>query len=779
MKWFARALAALVAVVALAAVGGWLSLRQSLPQLSGEAPLAGLGAPVTVARDSLGVVQITAETKVDAVRALGFVHAQERFFGMDLLRRASAGELSALLGGALVGTDTTLRVHRFRTRARAAVGALSRRERALLAAYTAGVNAGLEALGARPFEYAVLRQAPRPWREEDTFLVAYAMFLDLQRGGLDDELETQAERAGLPSAVRRFLDPAGDRWDAPLVGPAVVPPGIPPPDSLGGYRPGAVDPSGEPSEKYAALRPMARDAAAGSNNWAVAGSRSATGSALVADDMHLGLRLPHLWFRAEMQVAGRRIGGVTLPGTPAVIVGATQDVAWGFTNSYGDFTDLVQLVPAGRTGWIETDGGPVPLDTLTEVVEVAGGDAVAFRVVESPFGPVLFTDTRGARYAAQWAAHRPDAVNLALGDLWDARALADALAIAHRAGVPAQNFVAGDRAGRVGWTIAGRIPRRVGRDGQVPVLSTDPNARWSGWLTSGAVPTAENPPDGLLWTANNRVVTGEALERIGLGPYAHGARARQIRDRLRAHRGVFTEADLFAVQLDDRAVFLARWQRLLLETLDRADATPARTALLARAAAWDAEASAGSSGYGAVKRFRNALVGRLTPAMLAPAQRLFADADDLGESALWALVTEQPAHLLPEGAVSWDALLVGAADTAAEAPDRWGDENRLQMAHPMADALPFVGRWLRMPAVPQAGDGRMPRVAQTDFGASQRMVVSPGFEERGILHMPGGQAGHPLSPFWGAGHDAWAEGRPLPFRPGRARWTLRLVPAAG
>ena len=166
MRWIARALAALLVVVLLAAAGGWGFLRASLPTLDGEAAVAGLGAPVAVERDSLGVVRITAATRADALRALGYVHAQERFFGMDLLRRAAAGELAALLGADLVGTDTTLRVHRFRSRARAAVESLPPDEHALLAAYTAGANAGLADLGARPFEYAVLRQAPAPWREE-------------------------------------------------------------------------------------------------------------------------------------------------------------------------------------------------------------------------------------------------------------------------------------------------------------------------------------------------------------------------------------------------------------------------------------------------------------------------------------------------------------------------------------------------------------------------------------------------------------------------------------
>ena len=776
VKWIVRALAALLVVVVLLALGGWLFLRASLPQLDGERALAGLGAPVTVERDSLGVVRIVAQNRLDATRALGFIHAQDRFFGMDLLRRAAAGELSALLGSATVDTDRVLRPHRFRVHAREAVALLSSADRALLTAYTEGVNAGLDALGARPFEYGVLREAPARWQEEDAFLVAYAMFLDLQRAGLDDELETRAERLGLPPAVRAFLDPAGDAWDAPLMGAPIPASDVPPADSLDGYRPGPVDPAAEAAETYAA---RAGAPPVGSNNGAVAGARTETGAALVADDMHLGLRLPHIWYRAQIEIGDQRIGGVTLPGVPAVIVGSTRHVAWGFTNSYGDFSDLVRLVPGATPGTVRTATGEVVLDTLRETIAVAHGDPVALEVVQSPWGPVLYTDESGAAYAVQWAAYRPESVNLALGDLWEARSLDDALAIAHRAGVPAQNFVVGDRTGRVAWTIIGRIPQRTGRDGQMPTLSTDPAAAWSGWVDAAAVPVLSDPTDGLIWTANNRVASGEALALIGLGPYAHGARAHQIRDNLQRHTGRFSERDLLDVYLDDRAVYYERWQRLLLDVLDDdavAERGSSRASLRERVQGWDGRASVTSPGYGVVKRFHDGLAGRLTPAMMAPARARYADADDLSESALYRLVTEQPAEWLPEGAASWDALLLEAADAAGDVPQTWGEQNRAAIAHPLAEALPFVGRWLRMPADPLAGDGRMPRVARPTFGASERMVVSPGFEERGILHMPSGNAGHPLSPYWGAGHDAWVEGRPLPFLAGRARWTLRLHP---
>lgn len=772
MRTARRVLLGLILLVVLLAGGAYAFLRGSLPVLDGTRSLAGLGADVTVERDSLGVVKITAATKADALRALGFVHAQDRFFGMDLLRRAAAGELAALLGRDLVGADSTLRVHRFRAHAAAALAALPDSHRALVRAYTDGVNAGLGGLSARPFEYAVLRQTPEPWREEDAFLVAAAMFLDLQRDGLPDELETAAERAALPNALARFFDPLGDRWDAPLEGDTLASPPLPPADSLAGYRPGPLDPGGRPGETYAS-NGLPGDLAAGSNNGAVSGARSATGAAMVADDMHLGLRLPNIWYRAELNVGDDRIGGVTLPGVPGVIVGSTRHIAWGFTNSYGDFIDLVELVPGSAPGLVRTDSGEVRLDTLRETIRVAGGDSVRLDLVQSPWGPVLYRSDSSA-YAVQWSAYLPGALNLGLVDLWNARTRDDAFAVAHRTGVPAQNFVVGDRDGRVGWTIIGRLPNRTGRNGQTPVRSTDPNARWNGWRDPSEIPTVVDPSDGVVWTANNRVVSGDDLRTLGLGPYAHGARAQQIRDNLRRHAGPFAEADLLAVYLDDRALVLDRWQRLLLDLYDGA---ASNASLRDRLAAWNGRASVDSRAYGVVHCFRNRFAGHLTPALLAPVRARYPDADDLSESALWTIATEKPAALLPPGAASWDDLMLGLAEACArDVPPTWGEANRVAIAHPMADALPLVGRFLRMPPDPQAGDGRMPRVARPDFGASERMAVSPGFEDRGILHMPGGNAGHPLSPYWGAGHDAWVEGRPLPFRPGRARWTLRLTP---
>lgn len=792
--WIRRlALAAGVLVAAAAGLGllAWLRLSASLPALDGSAALPGLSAPVRIERDALGVPRIRAASRADAARAMGFLHAQERFFQMDLQRRRAAGELAELVGGAALPLDRDVRVHRFRARAARVLAAASAADRALIEAYTEGVNAGLAALGAPPFEYQILGTPPARWRPEDSVLTVLAMYLVLQ-GELEGEEANRALlRDTLPEPLFRFLTPKSDGWDAPLVGTALEVPPIPGPEifDLRGRRLPDLPPPPPGSE----LPP------AGSNNWALAGAHSAGAGALVANDMHLGWSVPNIWYRASLEYPGpggdlRRITGVTLPGEGFVVVGSNGDVAWGFTNSMGDWEDLVVLDPApGDAAAYLTPDGAHRLERFSEVLHVRGGADETLEVEESIWGPVVRKDHRGRRLAARWVAHDPEAVNLRLGDLDGARNVDEALAIAARAGVPAQNFVCGDRAGRIAWTIIGPMPRRVGFDGFLPTSWADGSRRWDGWLAPSEHPRVVDPPGGRIWSANQRVVDGAALAAIGVGNYVSGARARQIRDDLANLEGA-TERDLLAVQLDNRALFLARWRDLLLGLLDPAALAqhPRRSALRSLLEGWNARADGGSAAYRMLRAFRDRAFAQLFAPIVAEARAAdprfsYSATGFLQEGPLWRLVSEHPAHLLDPRFASWrERLLALVDDTLADvAPrgepldaERWGSVNRLEMHHPLSRVLPLAGSWLDMPESPLGGDGYMPNALTSLWGPSERMAVSPGHEEQGILHMPGGQSGHPLSPYYRAGHEAWLHGEPLPFLPGPAQHVLELVPAA-
>ncbi len=298
-----------------------------------------------------------------------------------------------------------------------------------------------------------------------------------------------------------------------------------------------------------------------------------------------------------------------------------------------------------------------------------------------------------------------------------------------------------------------------------------------------------DPTDGRLWTANNRTVDGAALAVLGNGGHDLGARAQQIRDDLRA-RGNFTPGNLLDIQLDDRAILLARWQRLLQNTL--ADSTdPALQELRELTTRWRGHAATDSVDYRLVRAFRT----QVTTAVLAPfaarVKQRYADFtwpdSSNAEAAVWMLIRAQPVHLLDPQYANWQALLVASAKHVATtlgaqpgglAARTWGERNHSKIDHPLAVALPpWLAQFIDMPDQPLPGDQNMPRVAAPGFGASERLAVAPGDEVHGTLSMPGGQSDNPLSPYFGAGHEDWVAGRPTPLLPGKSRHTLMLQPA--
>jgi penicillin amidase len=769
-------------------------LASTLPQLDGAAALPGLGSAVRVEFDSFGVPTIRAADRLDAARAVGFLHAQNRFFQMDLLRRRSAGELADLIGADLLPIDRRSRIHRFREVARRSVAALSESDRALLDAYAAGVNAGLASLGAAPFEYMILRAEARPWLPEDTILVLLSMFMELndQEGRLESDLGLMRDL--LPAPLVDFLAPAGTEWDAPVTGSAVAQPPIPGPevfDLRTEMRTSATNVPPAPGDPESDVPRQVE----GSNNWAVQGSLTVNGGALLANDMHLGLSVPNTWYRASIVAPGEgggpdpRVTGVTLPGAPVLVAGSTGRVAWGFTNSYGDWTDLVvlEIDPNDASAYLTPDG-PRKFERHEETLHVRGGADETLAVESTIWGPVLDTDHLGRRRVMRWIAHDVHGINIGISRMESARTLEEAFDAAHRAGVPPQNCVVAEATGRIGWTIMGAIPRRTGFDGRFPESWADGSRRWDGWLDPDDYPSLVDPDGGRIWSANARVVDGERLRRIGDGGYDLGARARQIRDDLAAIPRARPE-DLMKIQLDDRALFLERWRDLLLAELTPAalEGHPRRRELREAAEAWGAEASIGSAGYRMVRAFRLALSRDVMDALTSRCReadgRFRAGRIPQSEGPVWALLTARPPHLLDPKYGTWSDQILAAADEAIEpfrgrplAARTWGERNRVRVEHPLLGGLPVLGRWFSMPVEPLPGDADMPRVQGIDFGASERMVVSPGHEEEGLFHMPAGQCANPLSPHFGDGHAAWAEGRPTPFLPGATASTLTLGP---
>jgi penicillin amidase len=786
-----RALLLLVAVALAAglAAGFWIraQLRSSLPQLAGTHQLPGLTERVIVDRDALGVPTIRGRSREDVARATGFVHAQDRFFQMDLGRRRSAGELAALVGPRAVEADLEIRIHRFRAEARRALSLLRPADRALLDAYAGGVNAGLSSLGGKPFEYLLLRQDPQPWRPEDSLLVVLSMFITLQDHTASYESTLATMYDVLPREMAAFLSSPGTEWDTPVIGPAFSVPAIPGPEiyDLRSRR------RGKPPIELARNRPPRDEGSIGSNSWVVAGPLTPDGGALVANDMHLSVRVPNTWYRAMLEWDGGTLIGVTLPGVPALVVGSNTHVAWGFTNTYADFADLVLLeVDPDNPERYRAPGGWRDFERHQETIAVAGESSQRLDVRWTIWGPVAGIDHRGRLRAVRWVAHSAERLAAkGMTPFEAARTLEEAFDDSNGRGTPGQNIVVADRTGRIGWTIYGSIPRRVGIDGAVPSSWADGTRGWNGWLDTADYPRIVDPPGGRIWTANARVVDGEMLAKLGDDSYEVGSRARIIRDRLMAS-GRFTPRDMLAMQLDTRAEFMSRWRDLILRTLTPAAmSTPERAQLRGIVERdWTGEASIDSSAYRFAREFRENVSTRVMTFLLSECYEADASFDHTTnrrrEGPVWKLIAERPMHLLDPAFASWNDLLLASIDSVIERgiaqgnlEDRsWGEYNVTTYRHPLSVSLPFVGRLLDMPMRQIPGDLFTPRVSWGSNAASQRMAVSPGREADGIMQMPTGQSGHPLSPFYANSHEPWVTGEPTPFLPGPPAHRLTLVP---
>jgi penicillin amidase len=817
LAWLAASLAVLILFTCLAA---WWALQASLPQLDGQVAVPGLSAPATIARDAQGSVTVTASDRLDLAYATGYAHGQDRFFQMDLLRRVPAGEVAALVGADAVDVDRRNRMHRFRSRAETAYQALPPAQRALLQRYADGVNAALAASPVWPFEYITLGARPQPWRPEDTLLVIDAMYMDLQSGELNRVLSRGFLRDMVPPDLLAFLTPRASAMDAPLDGAAmpVAPLAVPatrpawldaPPSARGepsgGRRAGEAASAPGPAGVARAFAWNVTDgdhdgraataSEVGSNAFAVAGSRGQGGAARVANDMHLGLRLPNIWYRLTLVSQGpqeRRVSGLSLPGAPVVVAGSNGDVAWGFTNSYGHFIDLVRLQrdPADPRRYRGPSGNWETATEHDERIEVKGGAPVRMAVLDTRWGPIL--EAGDASYAVDWIAYRRDAVDLGLLGMETARDVDAALRVAQGAGVPTQNILVADRAGHIGWTLAGPLPAAVRDADGYPVEAAGASAP-AARLPAKDYPRIVDPPSGRLWTANSTQLSDAAQQRkIGDGGADVGLRGSQIRAAL-FDSDAYDERALLAIQLDDRGLWLEFWRRLALDALDPQALAqhPDRAAFRRIVAEWNGRADVDQAGYTLLRDFRETLYGawfgpldeRLSERapQLAPGISVGRASSRL-EAVMQALARQRA--WVPARHADWRAFMLATIDAtilrnrprgAPLADARWGARNVLAVGHPFAGLLPAPLRdWLAAPAQPMPGDTNMPRVQRTAFGASERFVVAPGKEELGILEMPGGASGHPLSPFFLAGHQDWVNGVAAPFLPGPAAHTLEL-----
>ncbi len=532
----------------------------------------------------------------------------------------------------------------------------------------------------------------------------------------------------------------------------------------------------------------------GSNAFAVGTAKTRDGRTILANDIHLGLSVPNIWYRAELHYRDKSLSGLTLPGVPLVIAGSNGHVAWGLTSVEGDFADLVAIEEEpGAPGYYRTPQGSVPFGTRSETIHVRGKANEILDVRTTIWGPVLPEPLLGRPVAAHWTALDPEATDLSLSDLAQVKTVTGAIALVHRAGGPPLNVLLADDSGNIGWTILGKIPKRFGMDGLFSESWADGSKGWDGYVSPDEIPSIVNPPSGYIVSANNRMLGAEYQGVIG-HDFSSGFRAWRIAELLN-RRNATGERDMLAIALDTGTEFYRYYQNIALEALAGGDSPGvySNANLRRYIEAWDGRADTESRGLALLAEFRAELV----KAVLAPLLAKCRDIDpsfqyrwNNADLPVQQIIGSGRTDLLPgEGMFrDWNgflrAVLVRSAQQLMQrmgarslAEIRWGDVSRVEVHHPLADGIPVLGPLLNMPDVPLPGCFYCIRSAQGAHGATERMVVAPGHESEALLHMPGGQSGQPSSPHYSDQQQDWVEGRPSAFSDlGPPRHRLVLAP---
>ncbi len=758
----------LIFILTLAAGGGFL-LCASRPGYDSEIKIPGLSRPVRVEFDSFGIPAIQAWSRLAAYQALGYLHAAERLFQMDLTRRKMTGRLSEIAGAATLKLDIRQRRLGFYRAAKTIFRHWPPSQQAICRAYAQGVNAWLHQQSILPPEFLLLRYHPEEWTCEDTILVSLAMFQMLNELGNQESMLAVMEKS-LPKAVTAFLTPDEDSLDHPLLGGQC---------SRRPRQPVPVeDLAALLAQSNTATNLVDRSLQAASNQWAIAGWKSSTGQAILANDMHLHLGVPNIWYRARLQYGNVTLDGITLPGVPLMIAGSNGHIAWGFTNALADVIDLVALTtdPHHPDAYLTPEGWR-PFQTFEEVIRIKHQPAYTFTARATRWGPVAPASLLNRPVAIRWTAFDPQAVDLKAIDIDQVETVGEALALFNQAGIPVLNTAVADHLGHIGWTLSGKLPLRNGFDGTLPQNWANGNIGWQGWVSAADIPRLIDPPAGFLVTANNRTLGCHYPLYPGHN-YATSFRAHRITETLQSPSKI-SPRQAFSLQLDSKAGFYEFYRKLALEVLDQTD-LPETDRLLAQVLHdWNGEADTGSRGLPLLVAFHQGLENAVFSPILSPCRQTdphFRYGWFKREEPLRQILRLRHPRLLPNPQfANWNEFILHHLLTAKATLETnygksidqitWGEVNRASIQHPLSRGLPALAFLLDMPQDPLAGCRYCVRVALPDYGASMRLIAVPGNLKESILHMPGGQSGHPFSRHYRDQQPYWVRGLPLPLAP--------------
>jgi penicillin amidase len=781
----------LAVVVPVCGGSAWWLLFRPLPQMDGTAVLSGLHQDVTVERDLWGVPHVRASSLADLAEAQGYVMAQDRLWQMDLLRRVARGQLSEIVGARAVPIDKQFRLLRFGLAAERDVGLMDDELRTVMEAYARGVNKFIEQHRDKlPIEFTLLKYKPQPWQPSDSLVISGYMYETLT-DTWQDELDRLKVTARIGPEKARDLYSVDASLDHFVVGDPAQP-------GDGSQRSGDPDDQDDDDDDMsqdnvlkAGLQSSASDFpdltsalapgvvqwledsqrdirhALGSNNWVVSGAHTATGKPLLANDTHLELGVPPIWYQMHLTCPGWNVKGFTLPGAPLVIIGHNDRIAWGFTNNGADVEDLyAESFNPAQFDEYKVNGSWVKAQTVDEIIHVKGGPDEHFPVMVTRHGPVMAREgTTG--YALRWTATEPGGLANTYNRLGKAQNWKEFREVMKNVWGPAQNAVYADVRGNIGYLMAARVPIRKKGRGEVPMPGDTDSYEWKGYIPFEQLPQIFNPQDGLIVTANARVV-GPDYKPYLTDRWEEPYRTARIWDLLHDKRDMRPD-DMMNVQTDIYSypdVFLAEQ---LVPAAKIAPPKDVRTQqLVALSRDWNGMADADSNVVPFLEGTRRAALKLILQPVLGNDTGLYGWRST---TFLQRILTDRPPSWLPSTYKTYDELLVAAADESVRRLEQetgssriedwpWKRFDSLEMLHPLGREG-WLKKLFSFGAKPQGGSSFSPRAATRRHGPAMRFVANPADWDNSLMLVPGGQSGQLGSRHYSDQFPYWYEGKPI------------------
>lgn len=752
-KWVV--VAASCVLVATGGVAWWL--QRGLPTVEGSLRVSGIKARIAVTRDDFGIPLIAAENDEDGYFALGYIHAQDRLWQMEIQRRVGAGRLAEIMGERALPTDRFMRTLGIYRLAEQSVEHLRPEVRRALEAYAAGVNTYL-ARHSLPTEFVLLRFTPEPWKPADSLVWGRLMALQLA-GNWPDELLRAKLLKVLPADQVNDLWRSGGKGDPTTIGLEET----------------FLD-------RLLAAIPAAIKPHLASNVWVVSGARSKTGKPILANDPHLGFQAPILWYLASISTPNLDLAGGTIPGVPFHLLGHNDRIAWGFTTTQSDTMDLFIEQPAGD-GYLTPDG-PAPFRVRNETIKVRRGADVTLSVRETRHGPVI-SDVLGERAQGQLLALSataldPDDVTpQALYRLNRAKNWQEFNQALEDFHAPQQNIAYADVRGHIGLVSPGHVPIRKAGDGTLPRPGWTGEYDWTGWVPFDALPRVFDPPSGIIANANNQVVP-DNYPYLLTADWPEAYRAERILDRLKATEQ-HDVADMARLQMDQVSLMAADLMPLLLKTPPR-DARAAKVHDML--AAWNHETDANRPEPLIFEAWLTHLQRSLLQPWLGTQADSFAALKPfflkavLNGRTVWCSPPGQPTPNSCDKAVTdaLDAALDDLSKRFGSEPSqwRWGNAHMATFEALFYRYIPLLDNLTRL-SVSTGGDDFTvqrgsfadpdPNVFRQFHGAGLRAVYDLSDLQGSRFIIATGQSGSPLSSHWGDMLEKWRNGDSVSLPP--------------